>query len=64
MFRTIIFEKGWKRFSEIERVQGSTFPSKRMLKFLGGVLALIALVLFAEIFGFFKMIDFYLYEDY
>jgi len=35
-----------------------------MLKFLGGVLALIALVLFAEIFGFFKMIDFYLYEDY
>lgn len=64
LFRTILFEKGWKRFLEVEWIRDSAIPSRRLLNILGGILGLIALVLCAEYFGFFKMIDFYLYEDY
>lgn len=64
MFRTILFEKGWTRFLGIEWIRDSATPGRRLLKILGGILGLIALVLCAEYLGFFKMIDFYLYEDY
>lgn len=64
MFRTFIFGKGWKRFSESEWLRDFAIPGRHLLKILGGILGLIALVLCAEFFGFFKMIDFYLYEDY
>jgi len=35
-----------------------------LLYILGGILVLVVLIVCAEYFGFFKMIDFYLYEDY
>lgn len=49
---------------EVEWIRGSAVPSRRLLNILVGILGLIALVLCAEYLGFFKMIDFYLYEDY
>ncbi len=64
LFRALIFAKAWKPFSEIDWGSGPANHGRRLVYILGGVLGLILLIVIAEYFGFFKMIDFYLYEDY
>jgi len=64
LFRATISAKAWKPFSEINWGGASANHGRRLLYILGGILGLVLLVLIAEYFGFFKMIDFYLYEDY
>jgi len=64
LFRATTFAKGWKQFSEIDWGSASANHGRRLVYILGGVLGLILVIVIAEYFGFFKMIDFYLYEDY
>lgn len=64
MFRATISAKAWKPFSEIDWSWATNTHGRRLLYLLGGILVLILLIVCAEYLGFFKMIDFYLYEDY
>lgn len=64
LLRDTICERVWKPFLVIDWNRFTPVHGRRYLLLVGGVVLVTILVLCADYFGFFKMVDFYLYENY